>query len=121
NPQPSEAAAARAGCTAQTWDKASSFRGDVLINATPVGMAPSPAESPLSWEKARAEIAFDFVYNPRVTAFLREARLAGARILTGDSMFLEQALLQFEILTGRAAPRALFEEILSSQLQGNDS
>jgi shikimate 5-dehydrogenase len=84
-------------------------------------MAPSPAESPLSWEKARAEIAFDFVYNPTTTAFLQEAKLAGARVLTGSSMFLEQALLQFEILTGKTAPRALFEEILSAQPQRNGS
>lgn len=121
HPQQSEAAAVRAGCSAQSWNKAASFRGDVLINATPVGMAPSPAESPLSWEKARAEIAFDFVYNPTTTAFLQEAKLAGARVLTGSSMFLEQALLQFEILTGKTAPRALFEEILSAQPQRNGS
>jgi hypothetical protein len=29
-------------------------------------------------------------------------------------MFLEQALLQFEILSGVGAPRSLFEEILAS-------
>jgi 3-dehydroquinate dehydratase / shikimate dehydrogenase len=116
-----EAAAARAGCSSQAWDKASSFRGAVLINATPLGMAPSLAETPLSWDKVRAEIAFDFVYNPQVTAFLEEAKQAGAQILTGSSMFLEQALVQFGLLTGQTAPRALFEEILSTSHQGHDS
>ena len=119
NPQKTQAAAGRAGCSAQAWDKAASFHGDVLINATPVGMAPLPGESPISWEEARAEIAFDLVYNPPATAFLDAARLTGARILGGSSMFLEQALLQFEILTGKPAPRALFDEILSCELKGS--
>jgi 3-dehydroquinate dehydratase / shikimate dehydrogenase len=118
DPQKREAAAGKAGCAAEAWEAATSFRGDVLINATPVGMAPSPAISPLSWEKARAEIAFDLVYNPRVTPFLEEAKRAGARIVPGASMFLEQAILQFEILTGKPAPRALFEEILATELAG---
>jgi len=86
-----------------------------------VGMAPSPAISPLSWEKARAEIAFDLVYNPRVTPFLEEAKRSGARIVPGVSMFLEQAVLQFEILTGKPAPRALFEEILATELAGKQA
>ena len=109
-----QAAADRAGCRAKPWGEAASFRGDVLINATPVGMAHDPAQSPISWEHARSEIAFDLIYNPPVTRFLEDARSSGARLLTGSSMFLEQALLQFEILTGREAPRTLFEAILSS-------
>ena len=109
-----EAAAQRAGCSARAWREASTFRGDVLINATPVGMAGRPSESPVSWEKASAEIAYDFVYNPAMTRFLEEAHAAGARVVQGTAMFLEQAMLQFEILTGRTAPRALFEQILAA-------
>ena len=109
-----EAAAQRAGCAARPWREASTFHGDVLINATPVGMSPSPAETPVSWEKASAEIAYDFVYNPPLTRFLSEARAAGTRDLQGTAMFLEQAALQFQLLTGHEAPRDLFERILAA-------
>jgi 3-dehydroquinate dehydratase / shikimate dehydrogenase len=109
-----EAAAGRAGCRARPWRDAASFRGEVLINATPLGMAHDAGQSPISWQKVRCEVAFDFIYNPPLTRFLDEAQRAGARILGGTSLFLEQAVLQFEILTGREAPRSLFESILAS-------
>jgi len=108
-----EAVARELGCRAQGWVRAQTFKGDVLINATPVGMHPGPDESPVSWSKIRADVAYDLVYNPAHTRFLREAGETGARLLGGIEMFLEQALLQFEVLTGKAAPRPLFDEILA--------
>jgi len=113
NPQRADVAARRAGCVAEAWEGASRFHGDVLINATPMGMAHISAESPVSWSQVHAEVAFDLVYNPPLTPFLQEARNAGARILGGAAMFLEQAVSQFEFLAGREAPRELFEEIVS--------
>jgi shikimate 5-dehydrogenase len=107
-----EAGAKRARCAAAPWEEAARFHADVLINATPLGMRHQPA-SPVSFAQARCEVAFDLVYSPPITPFLRAAAGQGARILTGLSMFLEQALLQFEILTGYKAQRSLFEEILA--------
>jgi 3-dehydroquinate dehydratase/shikimate dehydrogenase len=109
----SGAAAADLGCKAADWGRARNFRGQVLINATPVGMHPGPDETPVPWDGIRVEVAYDLVYNPSSTRFLREAQASGARVLSGIEMFLEQALLQFEILAGCPAPRPLFEEILA--------
>ena len=114
------AAARRAGCAAQAWSAAESFRGDLLVNATPVGMGPDPGGSPVAWDGIRSEVAFDLVTQPPLTRFLEEARSSGARILGGASLFLEQATLQFEILTGKPAPRALFEEILTPYSLGTE-
>jgi len=100
-------------CKLAPWGRARSYRGQVLINATPVGMHPGPDQSPVPWDGIRAEVAYDLVYNPASTRFLKEAQMSGARPLSGIEMFLEQALLQFEILVGRPAPRSLFEEILA--------
>jgi 3-dehydroquinate dehydratase/shikimate dehydrogenase len=108
-----ESVAAALGVKAEAWSKGRAFRGQVLINATPVGMDPAPEESPVSWDGIRAEVAYDLVYRPALTRFLREAREAGITIIGGMEMFLEQALRQFEILNGQAAPRALFESILN--------
>jgi len=107
-----ETAAKDIGCKAAPWGRARSYRGQVLINATPVGMERGD-ESPVPWDGIRAEVAYDLVYNPVSTRFLQEAQGTGARPLSGIEMFLEQALLQFEILAGRPAPRSLFEEILA--------
>ncbi len=108
-----EAAARELGCHSRPWAKARSFQGDVLINATPVGMHPGPDESPVPWEGMRAEVAYDLVYRPVRTRFLREAAANGARTLGGVEMFLGQALPQFELLAGREAPLHVFEEILA--------
>jgi shikimate dehydrogenase len=76
-------------------------------------MSPGPEESAVSWDAIRTDAAYDLVYNPSSTRFLQEAEKSGARPISGIEMFLEQALLQFEILSGQPAPRPLFEEILS--------
>jgi shikimate 5-dehydrogenase len=51
-----------------------------------------------------ARLAYDLVYNPFETRFLREARNAGCDTLGGLPMFLAQAAEQFRLWTGREAP-----------------
>jgi 3-dehydroquinate dehydratase/shikimate dehydrogenase len=114
HPAGDETLAGRLGVRIEDWSRAPSFRGQALINATPVGMDPSPEETPLPWDRLPAAVAYDLVYRPARTRFLREAAEAGATIIEGGEMFLEQALRQFEILNGCAAPRSLFESILAA-------
>jgi 3-dehydroquinate dehydratase/shikimate dehydrogenase len=69
---------------------------DLLVNATPVGMAGS-RELPLDPSALHAGRAvFDCVYTPRETALLREAKARGCRAIDGAGMFVEQAALQAE-------------------------
>ncbi len=80
---------------------------DLVVNATPAGMAPDVLSSP--WPSGvclppRAAV-YDLVYNPRETKLLREARAAGLPASGGISMLVEQAALAFERWTGRSAPR----------------
>ncbi len=96
----------------------------VLINCTPVGMKGGPAtgQSPVNFgmlvgsELGPRAIAFDTVYTPVVTPFLSEADAAGWRTIDGVEMFVTQAAEQFEVWTGRAAPRQLFERIVRESL-----
>ena len=79
----------------------------LIVNTTPVGMAPEIDVSP--WPKEipfpdRAHV-YDLVYTPRHTRLTREARAAGLRAVTGMGMLVEQAALAFELWTGRSAPR----------------
>ena len=45
-------------------------------------------------------LVFETVYVPEETRLVREARAAGARVVTGVEMFLRQATAQFRLFTG---------------------
>ncbi|HJT72290.1 MAG TPA: shikimate dehydrogenase [Terriglobales bacterium] len=77
---------------------------DVIINATPVGMG-NVRESPLSADEIRAKFVFDMVYDPGETKLLKLAKERGAEAIPGSVMFVHQAARQFEIWTGKPAPR----------------
>jgi shikimate dehydrogenase len=64
---------------------------DLVVNATPLGMAPG---DPLPVEPERLApraLVADLVTRPVVTPLLEAARRRGAAILTGDDMFAPQA------------------------------
>src|SRR6185436_1495744 len=77
---------------------------DVIINATPIGMGNS-RETPLNPDEIKAQYVFDMVYDPLETKLLQLARLHGAQVIPGREMFVHQAARQFEIWTGKPAPR----------------
>jgi shikimate dehydrogenase len=78
---------------------------DVVIQGTPVGMAPDVDRSPVSRESFRPDqVVFDMVYRPHETKFLQDAQAAGCRVVYGIEMLLHQAALQFETWTGETAP-----------------
>ena len=64
-----------------------------------------------------ADIVFDLVYNPLETTLIRRAREQNKTVIPGIEMFIEQAVRQFEILTGESAPRAAMEKAALEALQ----
>jgi 3-dehydroquinate dehydratase/shikimate dehydrogenase len=90
-----------------------SFEGfDVVVNATPLGTAQhSEDQTPtLAAQLSGARLAYDLVYNPMETRFLREAREAGCETLGGLAMLVVQAAEQFRLWTGDAAPADVMHE-----------
>ncbi len=77
---------------------------DVIINATPVGMG-NTRESPLNENEIKARYVFDMIYDPPETRLMKLAKAAGAQVIPGIEMFVHQAARQFEIWTGKPAPR----------------
>lgn len=79
----------------------------LIVNTTPVGMAPNIKASP--WPEALpfppGAAVYDLVYNPRETKLVRDARAAGLSATTGLGMLIEQAVLSFQIWTGYIPPR----------------
>ncbi len=84
----------------------------LAIQGTNVGMSPDIDSSPV--EPAFFEmidVAYDCVYNPEETKFLRLARAAGKPAQNGIDMLLWQGVLAFEYWTGIHPDEALTEEV----------
>jgi shikimate dehydrogenase len=89
----------------------------LLVNATPVGMAPYTEFSIVPKNLLRSDmVVYDLVYSPFETKLLLEAREVGAKIVPGYMMLLEQAARSFEIWTGFEAPRKVMQDVLLRSL-----
>ena len=76
----------------------------LIVQATPLGTG-EDSTSPLPAQLIpRGVLAYDLVYNPPETPFLKEARKAGARALGGLAMLVYQGAASFRLWTGREAP-----------------
>jgi 3-dehydroquinate dehydratase/shikimate dehydrogenase len=91
---------------------------DVIINATPVGMAGNKAPQILEAKDLNTRLVFDLVYNPLETPLIHMARQKGIAIITGVEMFVQQGARQFEIFTGKPAPEEeMFRVVLHALRQ----
>lgn len=104
---------------AETFDTAceqlddASFDGfEIVINATPLGTRGAREdETPaLATQLRGARLAYDLVYNPQETRFLREAQEAACDCLGGLQMLVAQAAEQFRLWTGHDAPISVMNE-----------
>ena len=79
---------------------------DGLVNATPLGMAGHPGTAFAHSLISGQAWAFDAVYTPTDTAFLRAAADRGLAILTGFDLFRFMALESFALYAGVSADPA---------------
>jgi 3-dehydroquinate dehydratase/shikimate dehydrogenase len=118
--------ARQAGAKTVRRDALPKLSFDVIINATPLGMAGlagknAPA-SPLEPVEMNARYVFDLVYNPIETPLLRSARQKGIAVISGVEMFVQQGARQFEIWTGKPAPEEeMLRVVLHSLRQGMET
>ena len=79
---------------------------DILINATPVGMAPDTDRSLIVDPSlfAPGMTVADVIYHPRKTKLLALAEEAGCSICPGEEMLLYQGAEAFRLWTGREMP-----------------
>jgi shikimate dehydrogenase len=88
----------------------------VLIHCTPIGMSPKVHETSVPAPLLHAGLTvMDIVYNPRDTRLLKDAKVAGCRVIPGLEMFLHQASAQFELWTNQAAPIDVMRAVLESR------
>ncbi|MDP3975994.1 MAG: shikimate dehydrogenase, partial [bacterium] len=88
---------------------------NLIVNTTPLGMHPNLDQSALtdpSWFRSDRTYV-DIIYNPRLTKFLQLAKEAGGKIISGDRMFLWQAVEQARYFCdGKEPPVEVMEKTL---------
>lgn len=91
----------------------------MLVNTTPLGMAPDLPGSPVKDHEASlltGKICYDLIYNPLKTRFLAQAEEAGAVTIGGLEMFIGQGNRAFELWTGHTFPMDIVYPLLQERL-----
>ena len=96
------------GVSVVDWNERARAAADVdlIVNTTPVGMAPNGDASPLPDDLGFStnQIVYDLIYAPERTRLLDAAAAHGATIIGGLPMLIGQAAEAFRIWTGRDMP-----------------
>jgi shikimate dehydrogenase len=97
--------------------------GGIVINTTPIGMTSNMANSPdtpISSTQMQlipaGAIAYDLVYTPRPTQFLKLAAARGLIAIDGLEMLLHQGAIALEFWVGRQAPIEIMHQALLGAL-----
>ena len=103
------------------WQDIHKFLGaaGLVVNTTPVGMEKN-CGSPLTEAEMRLlppwAIAYDLIYTPRPTQFLKLAQKLRLEAIDGLPMLLHQGAMAFEFWTGHIAPIDVMEQALTKAL-----
>jgi len=112
-----EKLAAEFNCDFAPLDDLPNVEAKLLINCTSIGMYPDIDATPVPQECLKKNMAvFDIVYNPAETLLLRQAKEAGCKTISGMDMFINQALAQFKLFTGRNADSKIMRKTISNCL-----
>jgi shikimate dehydrogenase len=119
-------AAAEAALLADTAGRAGSARdapeADLVVNATPVGMAGTDSGSRIPVVPAEAlvsgQVVVDLVYEPAETEWMAGAARKGAIVLGGLGMLVHQAAAQLALWTGLDPPIEAMWEAASAARDG---
>ena len=108
-PASAERAVALAGPIGSLGRPQDAAAADLVVNATPVGMADTDADAagatPIEARHLRAgQVVAELIYHPARTRLMTAADAAGARTANGVSMLVGQAAVAFRTWTGATAP-----------------
>jgi shikimate dehydrogenase len=107
NRERAQVAAALAGRAGAVGEPSDLGAADVVVNATPLGMASTETAGRLPFDVARLgehAVVADLIYHPAETPLLAAARERGLRRQNGLAMLVFQAATQFEHWTAAEAP-----------------
>jgi shikimate dehydrogenase len=91
---------------------------DILVNATSAGMHPDIEISPVPSDLLHSYLCvMDIIYNPLETKLLKDAKSAGAKIVSGIEMLIYQGAVAFEIWTNCPAPVEVMRKAVLNELE----
>ena len=92
----------------------------LLVNTTPVGMHPRIPASPISSQQLdlmpAEAIAYDLIYTPSPTQFLKLAAARGLHTIDGVEMLVQQGAAALKRWTHRTPPVEIMRQTLKAQL-----
>lgn len=90
------------------------LNGQIVVNATPVGMYPDTGIAPVDISEFKnCEAVLDLVYNPSCTKIIFDAKGCGIKAVNGLGMLVAQAKRACEIFTDRIIDDAEISKIRS--------
>lgn len=98
-----------------TWQELETHLPDaaLLVNGTPLGMYPHIDQN--VWESKAYhphQIAYDLIYNPMETSWLKHVKAAGGLAISGLEMFIGQAAAAYRQWTNQEMPLDLVRQTL---------
>ncbi len=95
-------------------------QANLIVNTTPVGMYPHVEESPVDAVTmqglSEGAIAYDLIYTPNPTQFLRQAKQQGAHAIDGLEMLVQQGAAALKIWLGQTPPVDIMRQSLQQHL-----
>jgi shikimate dehydrogenase len=92
----------------------------IVVNTTPMGMAPATEDSPLSLEQMATlsdqAIVYDLIYTPRPTRFLALASAVGLTTFDGLEMLVQQGAAALEIWVKQPVPVDVMRDALLKEM-----
>jgi shikimate dehydrogenase len=107
------------------WERLSELirHADLLVNSTPIGMAPHPHQSPLTQAEADqitpGTIAYDLIYTPNPTQFLQQMTERGGVAIDGLEMLVQQGAAALKIWLKQPIPVEVMRYSLRQHLGMN--
>ncbi|MBE9098034.1 shikimate dehydrogenase [Vacuolonema iberomarrocanum] len=105
-----------------TWESLPALipEAALIVNTTPIGMAPHIDASPLAaslWQLAQpGAIAYDLIYTPRPTRFLQDAQRQGLTTIDGMEMLVQQGAAALKLWIQHPVPIDIMRTALENAL-----
>jgi len=105
-------------CEYGELDDFESYSPKIVIQATSAGLNKRDGVEIVSPELLQSNMMImEMIYNPIETRIVKDAREAGATVITGDRMLLHQGVAAFELWTSQKAPFSVMEEAIKKNLR----
>ncbi|MEM8780640.1 MAG: shikimate dehydrogenase [Cyanobacteria bacterium P01_G01_bin.49] len=108
--------------TVHPWDELSAIlpETELIVNTTPLGMFPNVNNSPIDhslWQQiSNNAIAYDLIYTPSPTQFLKDAKQQGLMTIDGLDMLVYQGAAALELWLKQAVSAEVMSQALEEYL-----